>query len=127
MVGRGEEGERGRRIGIGREGNWEGGRGIRREGGRGRGREGGEIGKERDRSGKRRGKGDDVANIIQVPPPLPPQLKVRNVVTTKQEKLLGERDETIASLRQEVESLKKNLAQREEEVREHSWSGDWGA
>jgi hypothetical protein len=41
---------------------------------------------------------------------------VRNVVTTKQEKLLGERDEVIASLRQEVESLKKNLSEREEEV-----------
>lgn len=38
------------------------------------------------------------------------------MVTTKQETLLGEKDQTIGQLKQEVDSLERSLSQRQEEV-----------
>lgn len=51
------------------------------------------------------------------------QLKLRNMVTTKQESLLGEKDKELSRLNQEVETLQRSLAQQEEEVCQRWW---WG-
>ena len=56
------------------------------------------------------------------PPPPPPQslfccqLKLRNVATTQQEKLLGEKDAALGKQVQENQGLSKSLAQKDEEV-----------
>ena len=44
------------------------------------------------------------------------QLKLRNVVTMQQEKLLGERDTALEKQRQETEALRSSLSQKDEEV-----------
>ena len=44
------------------------------------------------------------------------QLKLRNVVMMQQEKLLGEREAALEKQRQETESLKSSLTQKDEEV-----------
>ena len=47
------------------------------------------------------------------------QLKLRNVVTTQQEKLLGEREADVERQRQRMEALKSSLSQKDEEVNVH--------
>ena len=44
------------------------------------------------------------------------QLKLRNVVTMQQEKLLGEREAALEKQHQEKESLRSSLTQKDEEV-----------
>ena len=44
------------------------------------------------------------------------QLKLRNVVTTQQERLLGEREADLQKQRQETEALKSSLTLKDEEV-----------
>ena len=44
------------------------------------------------------------------------QLKLRNMVTMQQEKLLGEREAALEKQRQEIESLRSSLTQKDEEV-----------
>ena len=52
------------------------------------------------------------------PPPPPPswQLKLRNVATTQQEKLLGEKEASLERQVQENQGLSRSLAQKDEEV-----------
>ena len=51
-------------------------------------------------------------------PPPPPswQLKLRNVATTQQEKLLGEKEASLERQVQENQGLSRSLAQKDEEV-----------
>ena len=55
--------------------------------------------------------------------PSPLQLKLRNVVTTQQEKLLGEKEVALEKQTQEIQSLKDSLTQKQEEVGKYMYSG----
>ena len=46
------------------------------------------------------------------------QLKLRNQVTTEQEKLLGEKNKEMEEIRKELEQVKVAFSQKEEEVRD---------
>ena len=48
---------------------------------------------------------------------LPPQLKLKNMVTTQQEKLIGEKDIALERHKHELETQKENLSRKDEEVR----------
>ena len=47
------------------------------------------------------------------------QLNMATAATTHQEKLLGERELAVERQKQEIESLNRNLVQKQEEVRHH--------
>ena len=59
----------------------------------------------------RNGPWADITGVL-----LSPQLKLKNMVTTQQEKLIGEKDLTLERHKHELETQKESLSRKDEEV-----------